>query len=161
MDEHRTPRKSRLTRYYAAWLRDLIADQEPYGMSELVLSGFLRVVTHPRVFKHPTPLETALDFAELLRSQPNCVVVAPGQRHWDIFIGLCRTAGAKGNLVPDAYLSTGRGRQHLTGGVGPRALGSSATRAAASGARRFAHLVRALPRALSRLHHRSSACVSR
>jgi uncharacterized protein len=90
---------------YADWLRNLLADQEPYGVSDLVLSGFLRVVTHPKVFNRPTPLETALAFVDLLRTQPNCVPVSPGQRHWDIFTGLCRAAGVKGNLVPDAYLA--------------------------------------------------------
>jgi toxin-antitoxin system PIN domain toxin len=90
---------------YADWLHDLLADQEPYGFSDLILSGFLRVVTNPRVFKQPTPMETALAFAELLRTQPNCVPVEPGQRHWDIFTALCRTTGVKGNLVPDAYLA--------------------------------------------------------
>ena len=90
---------------YANWLRHLLADQEPYGFSELVLSGFLRVVTNPKVFKQPTPMETALGFTELLRTQPNGVPVEPGRRHWDIFTGLCRTAGVKGNLVPDAYLA--------------------------------------------------------
>jgi len=30
---------------------------------------------------------------------------APGPRHWEIFTRLCRTAGAQGNLVPDAYLA--------------------------------------------------------
>ena len=90
---------------YAAWLRGLLAGQEPYGMSGLVLSGFLRVVTNPMVFRRPTPLETALEFAEILRTLPNCVLVEPGQRHWDIFTGLCRTAGVKGNPAPDAYLA--------------------------------------------------------
>ena len=90
---------------YTDWLRNLLADQEPYGMSDLVLSGFLRIVTNPKVFKRPTPLATALAFAEVLRGQPNCVPVAPGQRHWEIFTQLCLTAGVKGNLVPDAYLA--------------------------------------------------------
>jgi toxin-antitoxin system PIN domain toxin len=90
---------------YADWLRNLLAEQEPYGISDLILSGFLRVVTNPKAFKLPTPLETAVAFAELLRSQPNCVPVAPGPRHWDIFTQLCLTAGVKGNLVPDAYLA--------------------------------------------------------
>jgi uncharacterized protein len=90
---------------YADWLRNLLADQEPYGVSDLVLSGFLRVVTNPRVFRRPTPLATALAFVEVLRGQPNCVPVAPGQRHWDIFTQLCLAAGVKGNLVPDAYLA--------------------------------------------------------
>jgi uncharacterized protein len=90
---------------YADWLRDLLAGQEPYGIADLVLSGFLRIVTNPKVFRQPTPMETALAFAEVVRTQPNCVPVRPGQRHWDIFTGLCRTAGVKGNLVPDAYLA--------------------------------------------------------
>jgi uncharacterized protein len=90
---------------HADWLRGLLAGEEPYGMSDLVLGGFLRIVTSPKVFKQPTPLETALAFAELLRTQPNCVPVSPGERHWGIFTRLCRTAGVKGNLVPDAYLA--------------------------------------------------------
>jgi uncharacterized protein len=90
---------------YADWLRGLLAGQEPYGISDLVLSGFLRVVTNPKVFRQPTPMDAGLAFAQLLRAQPNCVPVAPGHRHWDIFTGLCRTAAVKGNLVPDAYLA--------------------------------------------------------
>ena len=90
---------------YADWLGGLLNGQEPYGISDLVLSGFLRIVTNPKVFRQPTPIEAALAFTEALRTQPNCVPVEPGQRHWDIFTRLCRTAGVKGNLVPDAYLA--------------------------------------------------------
>jgi uncharacterized protein len=92
-------------RGYADWLGDLLAGQEPYGMSDLVLSGFLRVVTNPRVFKRPTPLRTALAFTELLRTRPNCVPIAPGERHWAIFTGLCQAAAVKGSLVADAFLA--------------------------------------------------------
>jgi toxin-antitoxin system PIN domain toxin len=74
-------------------------------MSDLILSGFLQIVTNPKVFKQPTPMDTGLAFTQLLRTQPNCVPVEPGHRHWEIFTGLCRTAGVKGNLVPDAYLA--------------------------------------------------------
>lgn len=78
---------------------------QPLGISALVLSGFLRVVTHPRVFRDPTPLEDAVSFATAVRSAPNALEVAPGPRHWDIFLRLCRSADARGNLVPDAYLA--------------------------------------------------------
>jgi len=78
---------------------------EPYGLSDLVVSGFLRIVTHPKVFRDPSPLGDALAFADQLRLQPNRVAVAPGPRHWDLFVGLCGAASAKGNLVPDAYLA--------------------------------------------------------
>jgi len=65
----------------------------------------VRVVTHPKVFRRPTPLPQAVAFCETLRSQPNAVVLAPGPRHWPIFAGLCATVEARGNLVPDAYLA--------------------------------------------------------
>lgn len=90
---------------YRAWLDRVVNDGEPYGMSELVLSGFLRIATHLRVFSPPTPLARALDFTSALRDHPRCVAVAPADRHWAIFARLCRTAGVRGNLVPDAYLA--------------------------------------------------------
>jgi toxin-antitoxin system PIN domain toxin len=65
----------------------------------------MRVVTHPRVFRTPTPLDTALAFVAELRAQPNRVLVQPGARHWGIFERLCRESRARGNLVADAYLA--------------------------------------------------------
>lgn len=76
-----------------------------YGVSDLVLSGFVRVVTHPRAFAYPSRPDRALEFASVLREQPNAVPVAAGPRHWDIFARLCRSVSARGNLVPDAFLA--------------------------------------------------------
>lgn len=90
---------------YKAWLEDLWASPSSHGVSEMVLSSFLRIATHHRVFDPPTPLDQALAFVDQVRSSPNAVIVAPGQRHWDIFTNLCRKAEAVGNLVPDAYLA--------------------------------------------------------
>ncbi len=90
---------------YAHWLREVVAAPQAFGVSELVLSGFLRIVTHPRIMREPTPIALALDFAAALRGQPNAVALRPGPRHWPIFDGLCRAASVKGNLVPDAYLA--------------------------------------------------------
>jgi uncharacterized protein len=73
------------------------------ALTDLVLSGFLRVVTHPKIFKTPTPLEQALDFAADLRARSTVTIVHPGAGHWEIFLGLCRSADARGNWVPDAY----------------------------------------------------------
>jgi uncharacterized protein len=76
---------------------------EPFGLSELVLSGALRVLTHPRVFVPPTPVASAVAFVQVLRETPNAVVVAPGARHWTIFLDLVDRSGASGNLVADAW----------------------------------------------------------
>ena len=90
---------------FRRWLEETISSESSFGLSDLVLSGFLRIVTHPRIFDPPTPLENALEFAAALRAQPNCVLIAPGPRHWAIFAALCRAAAARGNLIPDAYLA--------------------------------------------------------
>jgi uncharacterized protein len=90
---------------YRDWLASIIEGDSAYGLADLVLSRFIRVVAHPRVFTPPTPLQPALTFATQLRDQPNCVLVSPGPRHWDIFSRLCEQSEARGNLVPDAYLA--------------------------------------------------------
>ena len=90
---------------YREWLSGMVQSESVYGMSDLVLSGFLRVITNPRVFDPPMPTDHAATAAEALRSRPNCIQVSPGGRHWEIFVRLCRESGVKGNLVSDAYLA--------------------------------------------------------
>jgi len=85
------------------WLETLLNSDQAFAISELVLSGFVRIVTHPKIFNPPSSLDNALEFIQQIREQPNCVIVAPQERHWDIFTKLCKQANAKGNLVPDAY----------------------------------------------------------
>ena len=87
------------------WLEDLWTQQSSYGVCDTVLSGCLRVLTHPRVFNPPTPLKQALAFINQVRGQENAVVISPGSRHWEIFTSLCKHSDARGNLVPDAYLA--------------------------------------------------------
>ena len=90
---------------FHAWLDGIVNGREAYGHSDLVLSGFLRVVTNPRVFAEPTPMEQAIQFTEVFRGTPNAVSVTPGERYWEIFTRLCLEAGVRGNLVPDAWFA--------------------------------------------------------
>lgn len=85
------------------YLESLRQSPEPFGISDLVLSGALRVLTHPRVFAPPTPVAQARAFVSTLRATPNAVIVAPGHRHWEIFLRLLEETGAMGNLVADAW----------------------------------------------------------
>jgi toxin-antitoxin system PIN domain toxin len=85
------------------WLDGVLNGESRYGMSPQVLSGVVRIATHPRVFMPPTPLMEALRFSEFLMEQPNCVLIHPGPRHWEVFSRVCSEADARGNLVPDAW----------------------------------------------------------
>jgi toxin-antitoxin system PIN domain toxin len=91
--------------HYRAWLDEARTAHEPLGLADPVLAGFLRVVTHPRVFREPTPLSIALAFLDALLGSPAAMRIAPGDRHWSIFTDLCRRVEATGNVVPDAYLA--------------------------------------------------------
>jgi hypothetical protein len=90
---------------YRRWLEEALAGPAPVGSSDFVLSGFVRIVTHPRIFRDPTPLGRALDFVDAIRGRENRVPIEPGPRHWGIFVDLCRRARVRGNLVPDAWLA--------------------------------------------------------
>lgn len=88
---------------YRDWLVRAMRGPEAVGLSELVLSGVIRVLTHARVFNPPMPIVDALAFVDALRAQPRAVALRPGERHWSLFTALCRDGDARGNLVADAY----------------------------------------------------------
>ncbi|HEX9775450.1 MAG TPA: type II toxin-antitoxin system VapC family toxin [Actinomycetota bacterium] len=92
-------------RLFNSWLREAMSAPGAFGVVDLILSGFLRVVTHPRVFDPPSPVAHAMGFADAVRSAPNAVSLSPGPRHWEIFSDLCTRSRAKGNLIPDAFIA--------------------------------------------------------
>ena len=88
-----------------SWLDGVVNGEARYGMAPQVLSGVIRVTTHPKVFIEPSSLEEVLQFCNILLDQPHCEIIQPGLRHWEIFTRLCKQADARGNLVPDAWLA--------------------------------------------------------
>ena len=90
---------------YRNWLDGVVNGDAAFGLSDLVLSGFVRVLTHPAVFDEPTSSADALEAAKRVRSSRSRVEVAPGPRHWQLFMDLCQKTKARGNTAPDAYLA--------------------------------------------------------
>lgn len=84
-------------------IEELLQSRSAFALSGLVLSGFVRVVTHPRIFDPPADLKRALAFCDFLIGQPHAVMLRHGPRHWEIFERLCKEADVRGNLVADAY----------------------------------------------------------
>lgn len=87
------------------WLESVLNADASFGLSRQVLSGFIRVVTHPKVFTTPSTLNDAFKFCHQLLDHPNAVLIEPGERIWEIFHRLCRDHEARGNLVPDAWFA--------------------------------------------------------
>lgn len=90
---------------YRDWLLGAMESELPFGVSALVLSALVRIVTHPRIFREPSSLAAALSFCADVRGRPGCVMISPGPGHWRIFSELCESVEARGNAVPDAYLA--------------------------------------------------------
>lgn len=87
------------------WLEAVVNGTTAIVIPGVVLSGFVRIVTHPRVFSPPADIETTLGFVEDLRGAARFLPGDPGPRHWRTFADLCREGRATGNLVPDAYIA--------------------------------------------------------
>jgi toxin-antitoxin system PIN domain toxin len=90
---------------YRSWLLDTVNGDEPFGLSELVCSSILRIVTNARVFSSPATMGEAMSFIDSLRSSPACVIVSPDRSHWDIFRRLLLSLNLRGDVTTDAYLA--------------------------------------------------------
>lgn len=88
---------------YAEWLTNTAQGAEPFALSELGASGFVRIVTNPKIWHEPTSIKDALEFIQRLRSRSNARLLTHGPGSWDIFAQLCLAARAGGKLVADAY----------------------------------------------------------
>ncbi len=88
---------------YRNWLELLINSNIAYGYSELVLSGFMRVVTHPKIFEEPSTLDQAIAFTQQIRDADHAVQLQPGRSHWDLFLRCIQSISGQGNDIPDAY----------------------------------------------------------
>jgi toxin-antitoxin system PIN domain toxin len=87
------------------WLNDVIWSGNLYGISTLALAALVRVTTNTRSYTNPSPLEEAYRFCDHLREQPNCRLIEPGERHWDIFKRLCVETDTRGPRVTDAWFA--------------------------------------------------------
>lgn len=88
---------------YRNWLERVVNGDSAFGVSEQVLSSVVRVTTHPKIFRRPSPPTEVFDSIRVLREHPLCRIIQPGARHWSLFQTLCLNARAKANLVTDAW----------------------------------------------------------
>lgn len=87
------------------WLDRAINGVSRLGLSRLTLSAVVRVTTSRRIYIRPDSLDHAFTFCRALIDHPNAFIVEPGERHWDIFRGLCVAADIRGPKVSDAYFA--------------------------------------------------------
>ncbi len=87
--------------------KDLVDGEAGQGFSWCphLRNGFLRLVTHPQVFRDPTPLAVALDALEAWRRRPQCLELTETNASWQEFKRLCVQHQARGNAMYDLHLA--------------------------------------------------------
>lgn len=91
---------------YRVWLGRVRSAHEDLALVPSVLTGFVRIVTHPRIMPKPAPTATAVAFVTALIATPNVRWLHDATATWQTFAELCRDdRGIKANLVSDAYIA--------------------------------------------------------
>ena len=88
------------------WLEGTLAGAESgtvCALMPMVLASYLRLVTSPKIFKHPTPIDEAIGFVDALLSLPGAQLAELGPE-WGRFRKLCLDKKLSGNDLPDAWL---------------------------------------------------------
>ncbi|MGH9280777.1 MAG: TA system VapC family ribonuclease toxin [Acidimicrobiales bacterium] len=99
-------RESPLHERYAAWLADLLGGANEVGLTEGTLTGFLRIVTNPRIYADPAPTSDALAFVDAVRLARRRRWVGVTDAVWKTFSALVDSdPQVRGNLLPDAWLT--------------------------------------------------------
>ena len=70
----------------------------------MVAASFLRLVTNPKIFVRPTPVDDAIRFVDALVAVPG-VEMPSLSAEWPIFRQLCLEKQLAANDIPDAWLA--------------------------------------------------------
>jgi hypothetical protein len=90
-----------------AWLEQALAEAAAGAMftvMPMVLASFLRLVTSPRIFRAPTPINDAIAFADAVLAASGVQLAALGPE-WERLRQLCTDRQLSGNELPDAWLA--------------------------------------------------------
>ena len=88
-----------------AWVEDALSSTDTVGFTWAALVAFIRLATHPSVFRAPFTAEEATSQVDEWLAAPGAVVLEPTTRHVAVLRGLLGSSGTAGNLVVDAHLA--------------------------------------------------------
>ncbi|HEV8721294.1 MAG TPA: TA system VapC family ribonuclease toxin [Candidatus Binatia bacterium] len=86
-------------------LTQLTEGAVPWALPWPCIYEFLRVVTHPRVFHPPVPLEIAVADLKAITDSPSILLLSETDRHLELMTSLAKEAGVYGNLIHDAHIA--------------------------------------------------------
>lgn len=90
-----------------AWLEKSLEDAasgRPLVLMPMVLTSFLRLVSSPRIFRVPTPVDAAVGFVDALLAAEGVHLASLGPE-WPRLRRLCLDKQLAGSDLPDAWLA--------------------------------------------------------
>jgi uncharacterized protein len=102
---HAVDRAAREHAVAKAWLDTALSGHETVGIPWLCLLAFLRIATHPGVFRRPLEIAAALDVVEAWMVRPNVITPHVDRHVTKRLRHLLEAVGVGGNLVNDAFLA--------------------------------------------------------
>jgi len=93
--------------YDAAYARivGLAEGQGPWAIPWPCIHEFLAIVTHPRIYTPPTPLEKALDQVEAWLESPSLILLSESEDYWQQLRSILQSGRVSGPQVHDARIA--------------------------------------------------------
>jgi toxin-antitoxin system PIN domain toxin len=86
-------------------VRECAQGSRPWALPWPCIHEFIAIVTHPNIFKPPTPLADALDQAGAWLESPNVVLLSEGAAHWRELRSSLEQGRVAGPKVHDARVA--------------------------------------------------------
>lgn len=87
------------------WWEEVINSNQPVGLVDPAVFGFLRISTNPRALAPPLSIEDASAHVRSWLSQPNVDRLVGGPNHIHIALDLLQAIGTAGNLTTGAQIA--------------------------------------------------------
>lgn len=87
------------------WWKRCMTGNEAIGLPTVVLFGFVRICTNPRIFQSPLTVEEASGRVESWLARTQVRLIEPSAHHVGDVLALLRETGTAGNLTTDAQIA--------------------------------------------------------
>ena len=86
-------------------VRALAESAQPWAIPWPSVHEFFSIVTHPRIFRPPTPTERALEQIDAWLESPSLVLIAETSKHWSSLRAMVADSKIAGPKVHDARIA--------------------------------------------------------
>lgn len=87
------------------WWETAMNGDEKIGLCWPTITGFIRVMTHPRIMANPVPLKDCLERVNQWIDHRATHLIDETQNHWSAYQTVLLDSNAIGKLTTDAYLA--------------------------------------------------------